>query len=179
MERIGIFCSASNNIPQIFIDKTRELGQWLGKNNKTIIYGGSNQGLMEEIAKAAKQAGKPTLMGIIPTKLEERGRVSDLIDIEFKTANLSDRKDILQNESEIMIALPGGIGTLDEVTHVMAEATIGYHDKKIILYNIEGFWNDIIKFMDTLNAHNFIHRPLSQILLVADTLDELIKFVEE
>lgn len=178
MERIGIFCSASNNIPQIFIDKTKELGEWLGRNNKHIIYGGSNQGLMEVMARSAKKAGKPTLMGVIPTILEERGRVSDLIDIEFKTANLSDRKDILQNESEIMIALPGGIGTLDEISHVMAEATIGYHDKKIILYNINGFWDDIIRFMDTLNENHFIHRPLEEILLVANNLEDIIRIIE-
>ena len=91
-------------------------------------------GLMECIAKAAKDNGS-MIMGVIPTKLEERGRASDLVDVTFRTDNLSDRKDVMLNESDVVIALPGGVGTLDEVFHVMAAATLDYHRKKVIFYN--------------------------------------------
>ena len=178
MERIGIFCSASNDISHVFIEKTKELGIWLGSNKKTIVYGGSNQGLMEVVGRAAKENGG-TLMGVVPTKLEEKGKVSSLLDIEFKTVNLSDRKEVMLRESDIMIALPGGIGTLDEIFHIMAEATIGYHSKKVILYNVDGFWNNIISFISELDKQNFIHKPLDQVMGVANNLEELIKFIEE
>ena len=178
MERIGIFCSASNNLKPLFIEKTIELGEWLGENNKTIVYGGSNAGLMEVVARAAKEHGG-SLMGVVPTKLEEQGKVSDLLDVEFKTVNLSDRKEIMLRESDIMIALPGGIGTLDEIFHVMAEATIGYHNKKVVLYNIDGFWNKIIDFMADLKEQNFIHKPLNQVVEVANNIEELINIIDK
>ena len=74
---------------------------------------------MEGLAKSAKENGA-MIMGVVPTKLEEHGRVSDLRDVTFHSVNLSDRKDIMVQEAEVMVALPGGIGTLDEVFHVMA-----------------------------------------------------------
>ena len=135
MDKIAIFCSASENIEPVFFEKARELGVWMGQNKKTLVYGGANIGLMECIAKAAKDNGS-MIMGVIPTKLEERGRASDLVDVTFRTDNLSDRKDVMLNESDVVIALPGGVGTLDEVFHVMAAATLDYHRKKVIFYNI-------------------------------------------
>lgn len=103
----------------------------MGKHHKWLVYGGSSNGLMEVVAREAKQNGG-MIMGVIPTKLEERGLVSDLLDVTFHTVNLSDRKDLMLQESDILVALPGGVGTLDEVFHVMAAATIGYHTKKVV-----------------------------------------------
>ena len=105
MDKIAIFCSASENIEPVFFEKARELGVWMGQNKKTLVYGGANIGLMECIAKAAKDNGS-MIMGVIPTKLEERGRASDLVDVTFRTDNLSDRKDVMLNESDVVIALP-------------------------------------------------------------------------
>lgn len=80
MDKIAIFCSASDNIDPVYFDKARELGIWMGQNGKTLIYGGANIGLMECVARAAKESGS-MVMGVVPTKLEERGRVSDLLDV--------------------------------------------------------------------------------------------------
>lgn len=93
----------------------------MGQNGKTLIYGGANIGLMECVARAAKENGS-MVMGVVPTKLEERGRVSDLLDVTFRTDNLSDRKDVMLHEADVVVALPGGVGTLDEIFHVMAAA---------------------------------------------------------
>ena len=149
MDRIGVFCSASEVIDSIYFDKAQEFGRWMGQNKKTLVYGGANLGLMECVAKAAKENGG-FVMGVVPTKLEERGAVSDLLDVTFRVDNLSERKDAMLRESDILVALPGGVGTLDEVFHVMASASIGYHAKKVILYNVNGFWNGLLAFMDEL-----------------------------
>lgn len=132
MDKIAIFCSASDNIDPVYFDKARELGTWMGQNGKTLIYGGANIGLMECVARAAKENGS-MVMGVVPTKLEERGRVSDLLDVTFRTDNLSDRKDVMLHEADVVVALPGGVGTLDEIFHVMAAATLDYHHKKSYL----------------------------------------------
>ena len=134
-------------------------------------------GLMECICRAVKEGGG-TVMGVVPTKLEEKGRVSDRLDVTFHTVNLSDRKDVILRESDILVALPGGVGTLDEVFHVVAAATIGYHSKRVVLYNIDGFWNGLLAVLNQMEAQGFIRRPLDNFLSVANTFDELKDILE-
>lgn len=176
MDKIALFCSASDAINPVYAEKAKELGDWIGEHHKWLIYGGSNIGLMEAVAEAAKAKGA-MIMGVVPTKLEEQGRVSDKLDVTFRAVNLSDRKDIMLQEADVMVALPGGVGTLDEVFHVMASATIGYHDKQVIFYNINGFWDDILRFFHKLEETRFAHRPLKHYYKVANTFDELVKLL--
>lgn len=172
MNKIGIFCSACEQISPRYFECTRELGAWMAAEGKTLVYGGANMGLMECIAHSVKEHGGK-VMGVVPTKLEEKGRVSDLLDVTFHTVNLSDRKDVILRESDILVALPGGVGTLDEVFHVVAAATIGYHTKRVVLYNIDGFWDSMLAMLQQMETKGFIRRPLNQFLNVATTLDEL------
>ena len=174
MEKIGIFCSAADSIETVFFEKAHELGIWLGKNKKTLVYGGANIGLMECVAQAAKAHGA-FIMGVVPTKLEERGAVSDLLDVTFRVDNLSERKDTMLRESDILVALPGGVGTLDEVFHVMASASIGYHSKKVIFYNVNGFWDELFAFLNRLREQHFARRPWENFYLVANNYEELIE----
>ena len=174
MERIGIFCSAADDIETVYFEKARELGAWIGQNKKTLVYGGANIGLMECVAQAAKNQ-RAFIMGVVPTKLEERGAVSDLLDVTFRVDNLSERKDTMLRESDILVALPGGVGTLDEVFHVMASASIGYHSKKVIFYNVNGFWNELLAFLTRLREQRFARRPWENFYLVANNLEELIE----
>ena len=81
MKKIGIFCSAADTIQPIYFEKAEELGVWLGQNQKTLVYGGANIGLMECVAQAARKHGA-LIMGVVPTKLEDRGAVSDLLEGE-------------------------------------------------------------------------------------------------
>ena len=177
MDRIGVFCSASEVIDSIYFDKAQEFGRWMGQNKKTLVYGGANLGLMECVAKAAKENGG-FVMGVVPTKLEERGAVSDLLDVTFRVDNLSERKDAMLRESDILVALPGGVGTLDEVFHIMAAASIGYHTKKVILYNINGFWDGLLDFLEGLKEQGFARRPMEKFYGVANSFEELIDLLK-
>jgi uncharacterized protein (TIGR00730 family) len=112
-------------------------------------------------------------MGVVPTKLEERGAVSDLLDVTFRVDDLSERKDTMLRESDVLVALPGGVGTLDEVFHVMASASIGYHAKKVIFYNINGFWTPLLEFMEGLREQHFARRPWENFYRVANDFEEL------
>ncbi|MBR5803313.1 MAG: TIGR00730 family Rossman fold protein [Bacteroidaceae bacterium] len=172
MDKIGIFCSACEQISPRYFECTRELGAWMATEGKTLVYGGADMGLMECIAHTVKEHGGK-VVGVVPTKLEEKGRVSDLLDVTFHTVNLSDRKDVILQESDILVALPGGVGTLDEIFHVVAGATIGYHSKRVVLYNIDGFWDSMLTMLQQMEAQGFIRRPLHQFLSVATSLDEL------
>ena len=177
MEHIAVFCSASQDIDNIYAEKARELGAWMGENGKTLVYGGTSSGLMEEIAAEAKAHGA-MVMGVVPTIVEERGKTSDLCDVVFRTDNLSERKDVMLRESDVSIALPGGVGTLDEVFSVMASATIGYHRKLVIFYNINGFWDGVIAFLDGLERQHFAHSPLKNFYKVANSFEELVELIK-
>ena len=87
MERIGIFCSAADDIEAVYFEKARELGVWLGENKKTLVYGGANIGLMECVAQSAKKHGA-FVMGVVPTKLEERGAVPEVRQVNSSSSIL-------------------------------------------------------------------------------------------
>ena len=172
MEKIGIFCSASENIDKMYFESARRIGEWIGQTGKTLIYGGANLGLMECVARTVKENGGKVI-GVVPTKLEENGRVSSLLDEVIHTRNLSDRKDIMTEKSDVLVALPGGVGTLDEVFHVIAAASIGYHHKKVIFYNEYGFYNELLKALKTLEEKGFARQPFSTYYEIANSPDEL------
>ena len=174
--KICVFCSANQQIDNEFFTMTEELGTWAAKNGHSIVYGGVNQGLMECLGKATKEAGGRTI-GMIPMIVEKSGRMSDYVDIEIPCDNLTDRKQLMMDQSDAFIALPGGIGTMDEVFTVAASATIGYHDKPLILYNMKGFWNPLIAMLDELQDKGLIRGNWRDIIKTADSIEEISQII--
>ncbi|MGI6231646.1 MAG: TIGR00730 family Rossman fold protein [Prevotella sp.] len=172
--KIGIFCSANNDIAPVYFEKTAELGQWIGKNGHSIVYGGCNSGLMECIGKSVHEAGG-LCVGVVPRIVEQGGRTSDYVDVHIACDNLSDRKELMMAKSDIFIALPGGIGTLDELFTVAASHTIGYHHKLVLLYDIDGFWQSAVNLLNDLESHGFIRGHWSDYIQVVKNLDEIAK----
>ncbi len=170
--KICVFCSANEQIDPDFFSATEELGRWAAKNGHAIVYGGVNQGLMECLGRAAHEAGGRTI-GVVPTIVEKTGRVSDHVEIEIPCDNLSDRKQLMMDKSDVFIALPGGIGTLDEIFTVAASATIGYHQKPVILYNLKGFWNPLIQLLDDLQRHGMVRGQWRDYINVISKLEDL------
>lgn len=176
MEKIGIFCSASGNIDKMYFDMAGRISKWMGETGKTLVYGGASLGLMECVAQAVKTNGGH-IIGVVPAKLEENGKVSALPDRIINTRNLSDRKDMIVEESDVLVALPGGVGTLDEIFHVMAAASIGYHHKKVIFYNEDGFYDTLLKALKEIEEKGFARQPFSTYYDVANTLKELKQII--
>ena len=170
--KICVFCSANNQIDAAFFQLTEELGRWAAENGHVIVFGGVNQGLMECLAKAVKEAGGQTV-GVVPSIVEETGRTSQYNDRVVTCNNLSERKQLMLDESDVFIALPGGIGTLDEVFTVAASYTIGYHHKRVILYNMKGFWDGTIQMLDDLQQRGVVRGQWRDYIQVATTLEEI------
>ncbi len=176
--KIGVFCSANQQLaPEIF-EKTRNLGQWMAKEGHMLVYGGVNSGLMECIAEVVHKSGGRTI-GIIPRIVQREGRISQYVDIEIMCDNLNDRKQLMEDQSDVFIALPGGIGTLDEIFTMAASATIGFHQKRVILYNIGGFWNSLIAMLDHLQASGVIRKEWQTYIQVANSLDDIKELLSE
>ena len=167
--KICIFCSANQQIDPDFFSMTEELGKWAAENGHDIVFGGVNQGLMECVGKAAREHGGRTI-GVVPMIVEKSGRTSDHVDIEIPCDNLSDRKQLMMDQSDVFVALPGGIGTLDEVFTIAASATIGYHKKRVILYNMKGFWDSLINLLNNLQAKGMIRGDWQQYIKIANSM---------
>ena len=170
--KICVFCSANGQIDPDFFSAAEELGRWAAEKGHTIVYGGVNQGLMEAIGRAAHEAGALTI-GVIPTIVEKSGRRSDYVDIDIPCDNLSDRKQLMMDQADVFVALPGGIGTLDEIFTVAASATIGYHQKPILLFNVKGFWNPLVQLLDNLKAQGMVRGEWQQYIRIISSLEEL------
>lgn len=171
--KITVFCSANSDIEAEYFKAAEELGRWAGGNGHTIVFGGCNLGLMECVAAATRKAGGRTI-GVVPTIIERGGKASPNMDVCIPCDNLSDRKDLLIAQGDAAVALPGGIGTLDEVFTMAASATIGYHHKRIILLNTGGFWNCLTAMLDDLQRRGMIRGDWHDLIKVAASVDECI-----
>lgn len=174
--KIGVFCSANSHIDPDFFSLTEELGRWIAHEGHVLVYGGCNQGLMECVALAVKTAGGRTI-GVIPSMVEKNGRASQYVDVEIPCDNLSDRKDLMLAQSDICLALPGGVGTLDEIFTIVASRSIGYHHKKVILYDMKGFWQPLLALLDHLQQTGFIRGDYHDGIGVARNLDEVARLL--
>lgn len=178
MKNVAVFCAASENIAPGYFEAAAEVGAMLGRLGATLVYGGARFGLMEATAKAAKLAGAH-IVGVVPDILVERDRVSYLLDEHIACRNLSERKDIMLERSDILVALPGGTGTLDEIFHVVAAATIGYHTKRVVLYNVNGYWNTLCAVLEEMSQAGFVRGEIDKYLVVANGIADLEKLIKQ
>lgn len=176
--KIAVFCSANSGIDPDFFRMAGELGRWIAENGHGVVFGGCNMGLMECVARAAHEAGGVSI-GVVPAVIEKGGRASDFADVKILCDNLSDRKDIMVAKSDVIVALPGGVGTLDEIFTVVAAASIGYHRKRVILYNMKGFWNSLLAMLDDLKGKGVIRSGFDSSLVAADSMDDVARLISE
>lgn len=161
----------------IYYEEAERLGHWIGESGKTLVYGGAKCGLMEAVAQGVRKAGSINVIGIVPKVLMECELVSECIGIRIPTEGLQDRKVWLTKISDIMIAMPGSVGTLDEAFSVIGETSIGLSSKKVIFWNINGFWNGLFKMLEEMKATGVQNKPIDDYLLRADSLDEVIELI--
>ena len=173
---IAVFCSAATNLASEFYEQTALLGRWIGEQGWRLIYGGASLGLMDCVARAAKEGGA-FVTGVVPDKLVERGIVSPLLDENIPVRSLGERKEVMLRESDLFIALPGGVGTLDEMFHVVGESSIGYHAKPVVLYNINGCWNSLLGMLNDLRQQGLLRHDFTERLVVAHSLEELKNYI--
>ncbi|MGX8694870.1 MAG: TIGR00730 family Rossman fold protein [Prevotella sp.] len=170
--KLCIFCSANNGLDPDFISKTEQLGVWAAGHGHSIVFGGHDAGLMHSVSKAARQAGGQVI-GVVPLRIEEMGRLSPWLDVHIPCVDLTDRKQLMMDQSDAFIILPGGIGTLDELFSVVAMKTLDFLDKPVLLWNMKGFWDSLIACLDDLQAKGVTRKPWRSYITVVNTLEEL------
>ena len=171
------FCSASDTVAPIYKNEAETVGQWIGTHHKTLVYGGANGGLMEIVAKEVRDNGSQVL-GIITRHIAEMGRSSQQPTDLVTTDSMGERKRLLIERGDILVALPGGIGTIDELFDALTTKMLGTHDKPVIICNTQGLFNPLIQQIELLRKENFLRydRPdLYHIVPDAKTCCELLE----
>lgn len=183
IQNVGLFCASSNTLPAHFYAEAGRLGNWIGATGRTLVYGGANCGLMEATARgvreAVEQGGTGRVVGVTPQILIDRQRVSQCIDEQIVTADLNMRKHELLERSDIIVVMPGSLGTLDEAFTVMASNTIGLHAKRVVFWNIDGFWDSLFDMLDVLLSRGVVNRPYEESMLRAKSFEELTRLLDE
>ncbi len=176
--KIAVFCSANADIDKKYFEAAEELGRWIGENGHTLVFGGCNLGLMECVAEATRKAGGRTI-GVVPSIVERGGKASPNMDVCISCDNLSDRKDLMLAQADVCVAMPGGIGTLDEVFTVAASASIGYHHKRVVIYNVDGFWDSLLAMLRDLKGKGVIREGFDRDVRTASTLEQVTHMIEQ
>ena len=171
--KICVFCSANEQIDRDFFCAAEELGKWAAENGHVIVYGGVNQGLMECVGRAVHEAGGRTI-GVIPTIVEKTGRTSDYVDVEIPCDNLTDRKQLMMDQSDVFVALPGGIGTLEEITEIMSRIRLRLTDAPCIFLNIDGFYDGLLALLKRSIDEGFTTAAYAGLLKSAATVPGLL-----
>jgi len=178
MKSICVFCSSSSGNSQLIRESAEELGNELAARKIRLIYGGSNMGLMGVVARAVLE-NNGEVVGIIPRKLYEKVddlAVSKLIVVE----TMHQRKSAMFEQAEGFIALPGGIGTLEEISEVFTWLQLGYSTKPVGLLNADTYFDKLLEFLDVMVSNGMLrkfHRDMLSVSSSAsDILDALSQF---
>lgn len=171
---VTVYCSSSNHSPKKYFDAASKLGKSLAERDISLVFGGGNVGLMGCIANAVMQNGG-IVRGIIPRFLEEKEIAHyDITELHI-VETMHERKMKLVEWADAFIVLPGGFGTLDELVEVITWRYLGHHDKPIALFNIDGFWNPLLHFFDTLAAQSLVKQDHRELYQVCNTVEEIIE----
>ena len=174
---IAVYLGAKSGNDPIYTEAVRELGAWIAKNGHTLVYGGSNVGLMGTLSDAVRENGGK-LIGI-SVKVEKILNVRrDDLDEYIEAENVQLRKQLMMARSDAFIAIPGSLGTLDEITDVMATVKLRLTDKPCILYNLKGFYEPLRAMLRTMTDEGFLSSSEVDGISFADDFESIVKVLQ-
>jgi uncharacterized protein (TIGR00730 family) len=150
-----VYCGSRAGVAPAYADAARALGRLIGSGGHGLVYGGGNVGLMGIVADAVLAAGGP-VVGVIPEALVQREVGHSGLSEQHVVPDMHERKRMMAERADAFVALPGGIGTLEELFEVWTWHQLGYHDKPIGLLNVGGFYDGLLTFMDHCVAQGFL-----------------------
>jgi uncharacterized protein (TIGR00730 family) len=178
VKRLAVYCGSASGSQPAFGDAARATAQAMVNEGIDLVYGGGRLGLMGVIADSVLERGG-RVFGVIPQALVDvevaHGGVTELHTVQ----TMHERKARMTELADAFLALPGGIGTLDEFFEAWSWNALGYHKKPFCLLNVEGFWNGLIDFIDHAHKCGFLSETRRGQMLVADTPEEALKLLDD
>ncbi|WP_335960079.1 TIGR00730 family Rossman fold protein [Acinetobacter bereziniae] len=173
MNSIAIFCGSSLGTDQIFADVAQLTGETIAKHGQTLVYGGGRSGLMGIVADSALAAGGQVI-GVIPQGLVDRELAHPGLTELHIVKNMHERKTKMSELSDVFIALPGGAGTIEEIFEQWTWAQLGIHLKPCAFLNVEGFYDDLLKFIQLTTDKGFSKARFTNQLIHSASIEDIL-----
>ena len=178
VKRLAVYCGSAPGSDPIFTEATRATASAMVERGVDLVYGGGRLGLMGLVADSVLELGGK-VYGVIPAALVDLEVAHTGVTELFHVANMHERKAKMTDLADAFIALPGGIGTLDELFEAWSWNALGYHAKPFCLLNVGGFWDGMIEFIDHATTSGFLSASRRRQLLVATTPEEALNLLDE
>jgi uncharacterized protein (TIGR00730 family) len=178
IRKICVYCGSGPGTDPAYVEAARAFGAILAKNGIGLIYGGGAIGLMGELSRSVLDHGGQAT-GIIPEFLMSREHALDSPDGLIVTRDMHERKRKMFELADAFVALPGGVGTLEEIVEQMTWVQLGRHRKPVLLANIKGFWEPLCALLDHMKRLDFIRGDLNFELLVTDRVDDILPLLQK
>lgn len=174
---VTVYCSSSRKVAPVYFDAASELGRAIAGCGWALVYGGNNLGLMDAVASAARSAGGK-VVGITPQLMLDQDLVDRKCDELIVTPTMRQRKQLLEERGDALIALPGGIGTFEEWFEVLVGRTLGYHVKPLVMLNVASYYDPLLAMMDHGIEQHFIRPAAREAYFVARNVGEAMDFLK-
>src|SRR5262249_22616177 len=178
IESVCVSCASGPGNNPAFMDAARKLGRILAENGIRLVYGGGSVGLMGALAESVLDHGG-AVTGVIPDFLVNREHMLVRVQERIITRDMHERKRTMFERADAFVALPGGIGTLEELVEQLTWAQLGRHKKPILLLNSERFWDPLCALLEHMQKLEFIRPGLSVKYLVTERVDEILPKLTE
>lgn len=173
---VCVYCGSSPGNDPAYVEAGEVLGSELAKAGLTLVYGGGIKGVMGAVSRGALRGGgkiKAIIPGFLVNREANEAALSMFDDITV-TDNMHQRKQLMFEHADAFVALPGGIGTVEEIVEVMTWAQLGHHRKPMVFANMNGFWNPMIAMLDHMRAEGFVHTAHLVQPLVIDEISRIV-----
>ncbi|OGG79916.1 Rossman fold protein, TIGR00730 family [Candidatus Kaiserbacteria bacterium RIFCSPLOWO2_01_FULL_54_13] len=171
---ICIFCSMYE-VDKKYTAPAVELAREIGRRGNTLVWGGSDNGLMRRIASAVQESGGK-IVGVTMERIKENARKK--ADEMIVTKDLAERKRLMRDRADAFVLLPGGIGSLDEITEILEFKKHGMNDKPVVILNTDNFYEGLKSQLERMKREGFISLPLEEFIYFADTPDAALSYLE-
>jgi uncharacterized protein (TIGR00730 family) len=173
MKRITVFCGASNGNNPLFLSQAFQLGKMLAENDIELVYGGAKIGLMGAVANGVlAHNGKVT--GVLPAFLKSKEIMHDYLSELILVDSMHSRKTKMFELCDGIIALPGGFGTMEELLEMLTWAQLGLHQKPVAIFNVDGYFDSFITFINKMVDCDLLNTENSKMLLIANNIYDLL-----
>ena len=171
---IAVYCGSSCGNDPKFVESAKTLGRWIGENGHTLVYGGASRGIMGAVADATLAAGGK-VTGVLPRVLLIQERKHPGLTECIETETMGERKAKMIELADAFVALPGGIGTLDEITEVMCLASIGIKKCPVVLFDTDGYYRPLKAVLDNIVDRGFGRSEYFADVLISEDIDAIAK----
>ena len=178
LRSICVYCASGPGTSPAFVAAAKAFGRILAENGLSLVYGGGSIGLMGALAQSVLDHGG-FVTGVIPDFLVDREHMMERAQERIITRDMHERKRIMFERADAFVALPGGVGTLEELVEQLTWAQLGRHKKPILIANVERFWDPLCALLDHMRKVEFIRAGLTIDLLVADRVEDILPKLAE